>query len=144
MDIPRSANSLSLIAVLPPLLMPLSHAEGDDFYFLLVVCLTLTALIVAILFNYGFYMRKTPLVRIDEVSLTFFGSFKSEQRGFQRNTISSIKVSRRPYFWRSAFRFSVTTNAEKFDLWIPHSSRGSIAALARALRNEFPGKFQEL
>jgi len=144
MDIPRSANSLAIIAVLPALLMPLSHAKGEGFYFLLVVCLSMVVMIVALLFKYGLYMRKTPLVRIDETTLTFFGSVQSEQRAFRRNAISSIRLSRRPYFWRSAFRFSVTTDGEKVDLWIPHTSRGSISALARALKNEFPGEFEDV
>lgn len=144
MDISRSNKPLAMIAVLPALLMPLSHAKGKDFNFLLVVCLSVVAVMVAVLFKYGLYMRKTPLVRIDETCLTFFGSSKSEQRAFQRSAISSISLSGRPYFWRSAFRFSVITDGKTVDLWIPYSSRSSISTLARTLKKEFPGKFVEV
>jgi hypothetical protein len=133
-----------VIAVLPALLIPLSHAKGEDFIFVLGICLSLGAMLVALSFKYGFYMRRTPLVRINEASLTFFGNARSQQRTFQRHAISGISLSGRPYFWRSAFRFSVVAEGETVDLWIPHSSRGSISALARALRQEFPGKFEEV
>jgi hypothetical protein len=144
MDIPRPRNSLAAIAVLPALLMPLSHAKGEDFTFILVVCLSLIAMFVALLLKYGFYMRRTPLVRIDETSLTFFGNAQSQQRSFQRHAISGISLSRRPYFWRSSFRFSIIVDGETVDFWIPHSSGGSVSALARALREQFPGKFGEV
>jgi hypothetical protein len=133
-----------MIAVLPALLIPLSHAKGEDFTFVLVVCLSLGAIVVALLLKYGFYMRRTPLVRIEETSLTFFGNAKSQQRSFQRHAISGISLSRRPYFWRSSFRFSVVVDGETVDLWIPHSSGGSVSALARALRKQFSGKFKEV
>jgi len=144
MDIPRSGNSLAVIAVVPALVIPLSHARGEDFAFLIVVCLSLVAMLAVLLFKYGLYMRRTPLVRVDETCLTFFGNAQSEQRTFQRHAISSISLSRRPYFWRSAFRFSIALDGEKVDLWIPHSAGGSVSVLARTLRESFPDKFQEV
>lgn len=131
-----------MIAVLPALLMPLSHAKGDDINLVLVVSFFFIAVLIAILFKYGLYMRRTPLVRIDGTSLTFFGHTQSQQRTFQRHVISSISLSRRPSFWRLSFRFSVVADGETVDLWIPHSSGGSVSALTRALREEFPGKYE--
>lgn len=144
MDIQRSGNSFAILAVIPALLAPLSHARGDDFIFLSVVCLGLIALIVAAFFKYGLYMRRTPLARIDETSLIFFGSAQSEQRSFQRHAISRISLSRRPSFWRSAYCFTVVADGEMATLWISHASRAGVASLHRALREQFPGKFEAI
>jgi hypothetical protein len=141
MDIPRSGNGLAAIAVLPASLIPLFHAQEK---FLLIVCLGLIAIFAAVLFKYGLYMRRTPLVRIDETTLTFFGSTRSQQRSFQRHAISGISLSRRPSFWRSSFRFSVIADGETVDFWIPHTSGAGVSALARALREKFPGKLEEV
>lgn len=150
MDIPRPTNSsAAAIAVLPALLMPLfslSHAKGEDFTFNLVVYfsfIALIAMVLALILKYRFYRRTTPLVRIDETSLTFFGNAPSQQRSFQRHAISGISLSRRPKFWRSAFRFSIVVDGETVDLWLPNSLGSSVPALDRALREQFPGKFGE-
>jgi hypothetical protein len=120
------------------------HAKGDDFIFLGVVFLGLMALVVATLFKYGLYTRRTPLARIDETSLIFFGNAQSEQRSFPRHAISHISLSRRPSFWRSAYCFSVVADGETVKLWIPHACRTGVASLNRALREQFPGKFEEI
>jgi hypothetical protein len=144
MDIPRSGNPLAAIAVLPALLMPLFHAKGEDFTFIVVACLGLIAMIFVPLLKFGLYARRTPLVRIDETSLTFFGNAQAQQRSFQRHAISNVSLSRRPSFWRSSFRLSVVADGETVDLWIPHSLRSSVQTLARALQEQFPGKFKEV
>jgi hypothetical protein len=133
-----------MIAVLPTLLMPFSHARGEDFAFLLVVYLGSAALLLVALLMNGLYMRRTPLVRIDETSLIFFGNARSEQRVFQRHAISRIGLSANPSFWRSAFCLSVTMDGETVKLWIPQSCAGSVASLERALREQFPGKFEKI
>lgn len=150
MDIPRPTNSsAAAIAVLPALLMPLfslSHAKGEDFTFTLIVyssLIALIAMVVALVLKYRFYLRRTPLVRIDETSLTFFGNAPSQQRSFQRRAISGISLSTRPNFWRSAFRFSIVVDGKTVDLWVPYSYSSSVPALDRALREQFPGKFGE-
>jgi hypothetical protein len=143
MDIPRSGNSLAKFAVLPALFIPIFHAKEADFYFVLAVLLGLMALFVA-LFWYGFYTRRTPLVRIDETSLTYFGNVKSQQQSFQRCAITGIRLFRRPDFWRSSFRLTVVMDAETVDLWVPYSSGGSVSALREALREQFPDKFEVL
>jgi len=142
MDIPRSGNPLAILAVLPPALAPLLYAKGDDLMFLGVVCTGLTALYVATLCKYGLYMHRTPLVRVDETTLIFFGSSRPEQRSFLRDAISRISLSRRPSFWRSAYCFTVIVDGETVRLWIPHASRSALAPLDRALRAQFPGKFE--
>jgi hypothetical protein len=150
MDIPRPRNSLAAViallsASLSASLMPLFHTKGDDFTFTLVVSLGLIGIVMfvaLILKRGGFYLRKTPLVRIDETYLTFFGNTPSQQRSFQRNAISGINLSRGPSFWRSAFRLSIVVDGETVDLWIPLSSGSSVSALDRALREQFPGKFK--
>jgi len=151
MDIPRPRNSAAAaIAVLPALLMPLfslSHAKGEDFTFILIVyfsSIALIAMVLALILKYRFYRRTTPLVRIDETSLTFFGNAPSQQRSFQRHVISGISLSRRPKFWRSAFRFSIVVDGETVDLWLPNSLANSVPALDRALQEQFPGKFGTL
>lgn len=133
-----------MIAVLPALLMPVFHGKEGGLPFVLVVYLSLIAMLVALLLKYGSYMRRTPLVRIDETALTFFGNAQSQQRSLQRRAISSIRLFRRPDFWRSSFRLAVVVDAEMVDFWIPHSSGASVSALARALREQFPGKFEEV
>lgn len=133
-----------MIAVLPALLIPVTHAKGADQPFDLVVYLGLIALLVALLLKYGVYMRKTPLARIDETSLTYFGNAQSQQRSFQRRAILSIRLFRRPDFWRSSYRLAVVEDSGTVDLWIPCTSRGSVSALAQALREQFPGKFEEV
>jgi hypothetical protein len=144
MDIPRSGNPFAVITALSATLMPLSHAKANDLAFVIGVCLSLIAIVVTTLLKYGFYMRKTPLARIDETSLTFFGNAQAQRRSFQRNAISSIRWSRRPYFWRSSFRFSVVADGQTVDLWIPHSSAASAQLLARRLREGFPTQFEEI
>jgi len=105
MDIPRPRNSFAAVAVLPAVLMPLSRAMEDDFA-LVAVGFILIAMAGALLLRCGFYMRRTPLVRIDETRLTFFGNAESDRQSFQRNAISSISLSRRALFWRSSFHFA--------------------------------------
>lgn len=151
MDILRPRNSFAAaIAVLPALLVPLFslfHAKGEDFTFTLIVSLSeiaLLAMVIALILKSGFYMRRTPLVRIAETSLTFFGGAPSQQRSFQRHAILGISLSRRSNFWRSAFRFSIVMDGETVDLWIPLSLASSVSVLDRALREQFPGKFGEV
>lgn len=140
MDIPRSRKPLAIIAVLPAVLIPVFHSKGADVASVSVICVSLILMLVALL-PYGFYMRRTPLVRIDEQSLTFFGNSESEQRSFQRCAISNILLYKRPDFWRSSFRMVVVVNAETVVLWIPYASAFVVPTLAQALREEFPGKF---
>jgi len=143
MDIARSGNPLAAVAALPAFLVPLIHAKNEDFTFVLVVCLSFVTLLVMQIHKYVSYLRKTPLVRIDETSMIFFGTAQSQQRKFQRDTISSIKLSERPHFWRSAFRLSIVVDKKTFDLWIPHCSRGSVSVLTRLLREQFPEEFDK-
>jgi hypothetical protein len=143
MDIPRPRNSFAAVAVLPAVLMPLSRAKEDDFA-LVAVGFILIAMAGALLLRCGFYMRRTPLVRIDETTLTFFGNAESDRRSFQRNAISSISLSGRPLFRRSSFRFCIVADRETVNLWIPYSSGGSIQALAEALRDQFPIQFKDV
>lgn len=143
MDIPRSPKPLAIIAVLPAVLIPVFQSKGDQFPFVLVVCVGAVVMLVALL-TYASYMRRTPLVRIDEQCLTFFGNSQSQQRSFQRGAITNILLYKRPNFWRSAFRLVVVVNAETVDLWIPYVSAFVLPTLAQALRNEFPGKFEEV
>jgi hypothetical protein len=133
-----------MIAVLPALLVAVHPAKGTDLPFAIVIYLSLIAVLVALLLKYGLYMRRTPLVRIDETSLTFFGNAQSQQRSFQLRAISSIRLFRRPDFWRSSFRLAVVVDAETVDLWIPHFSGGSVSALVQALREQFLDKFEEV
>lgn len=144
MDISRSRHSFAAIAVLPAVLMPLSHAKENNFAFPLVVAFSLMAMAAAVLGKHVFYLRRTPLVRIDETTLTFFGNAHRQRRSFQRSAISEITLSKRPRFWRSAFHFSVLADGETINLWIPYSSEGSVEALARALREQFPNEFAEV
>jgi hypothetical protein len=143
MDIARSGNPLAAVAALPAFFVLLFHAKNEDFAFVLVVCLSFLTLLVIQIHKYVSYLRKTPLVRIDEASITFFGTAESQQRKFHRHTISSIELSERPNFWRSAFRFSIVVDGKTFDLWIPHCSRGSVSVLAQVLREQFPEKFDK-
>lgn len=142
MDIKRSGNPLAAVAVLPAFLISFNRNHTDH-TFVLGVFIGLAVLAVA-LFNVTSYTWRTPLVRVDEEWLTFFGSSRSQQRSVRRDTISSICLSRRPNFWRSSFRFSIITNGEMVDLWIPASLGGSVRALARELRGAFPGQFHEV
>lgn len=140
MDIPRSEKPWAALAVLPVATMPLFTANGDGFIVAAATAVGVMAILVAVLLNYGLYLRKTPLARIDETSLVFFGDSLLQQRSFQRDAITSISVSRRPQFWRSSYRLSVVEHGKTVNLWIQHKARNNVSALVRALREEFPGQ----
>jgi hypothetical protein len=123
-------------------MLPLTHAKGDDRAFVFVVGLGLIAMAAAVLIKHLFYIRRTPLVRIDDTTLTWFGNGRRQRRSFLRNTISEISLSTRPLFWRSSFRLSIVADGEISHLWIPYSAGGSVPALSRALREEFPSAFK--
>lgn len=144
MDIPRSEQPWTALAVLPVLTMPLLTAKGDGLMLVSAIAIGVMTILVAVLLNYGLYLRKTPLVRIDETALVFFGDNRSQQRSFQRHAISSISLTRRPLFWRSSYRLSVVENGQTVNLWIQRKARNSVSKLAQALREEFPDKFVEV
>ena len=148
-DIPRSGKPFAPFAVLPavstPLIILLSHARQETYLLILAIFVSLVAVAMfALLLKNGFYMRRTPLVRIDETSLTFFGSSPDQAGTFQRNAVERIRLSKSPIFWRSAFLLSVVADGLTSDLWIPLNSNKSVQLLGRALRDEFPGKFEEI
>lgn len=144
MDIHRSEKPWASLVVLPVVIMPLFSAKGDNWIFAVATAVGVIAMFAAVLLNYGLYLRKTPLVRIDETALIFFGDSHLQQRSFQRQAITSITLSRRPLFWRSACRLSVVENGKTVNLWIQHKARNNVSALVLALREEFPGTFVEV
>lgn len=143
MDIPRPRNAYAMIAVFSALIMPLTHAKKADFSFALAISVGVLALVLMVLFKYSIYQRRTPLVRLDDTTLTYYGQAKSEQRSFPRAAISSIHLSPRPSFWRSSFRFSVCADGECVEFWIPHASASSVTALTALLRDQFRDKFEQ-
>ena len=144
MDIHRSEKPWASLVVLPVVIMPLFTAKGDSWTLAVAIAAGVMVIVAAVLLNYGLYLRKTPLVRIDETALIFFGDSHLQQRSFQRQAITSITLSRRPLFWRSSYRLSVVENGKTVDLWIQHKARNNVSGLIRALREEFPGKFVEV
>lgn len=102
---PIPKNSLAAIGMLPLALMSLSHSERGDLALILAYCLICIAVVAQI--KNRSYVKRTPLVRINESSLIFFGNTEKQQRVFQRAAISAIRLSRQPYFWRSSYRFSI-------------------------------------
>ena len=144
MDIHRSEKPWASLVVLPVVIMPLFSAKGDNWIFAVATAVGVIAMFAAVLLNYGLYLRKTPLVRIDETALIFFGDSHLQQKSFQRQAITSITLSRRPLFWRSSYRLSVVENGKTVNLWIQHKARNNVSALVLALREEFPGTFVEV
>ena len=146
-DIPRLEKPFALLAMLPavsiPLIILLTHARRETYIPILAISVGLIAIFALILKN-GFYMRRTPFARIDGTSITFFGTSHSRRQTFQRNAVASIRLSKNPNFWRSAFLLSVVADGLTADLWMPLSSKKSVQLLGRALRDEFPDKFEEI
>ena len=140
-DIQRPRSSFAVIGVLPLALGPLLHAKGEDLALILAVYLGCIAIVLARCMHW-LYMRRTPLVRINETSLTFFGNSQKQQKVFQRAAISSIRLSLRPNFWRSSYRFIIVAHGETVVFWIYLSAGGCIQELGKALRAQFPKQFE--
>jgi hypothetical protein len=136
----------ALVAAIPGMLMPLivmrPFAAGVKAWSALYIVCTLVLAVALLLVAVAASRKRTPLLRVDSMTMTVFGPGKAQPSAFALSAVTWVAFDARPDFWRNALRLTVYTDGQPHALWIGRLPARELAELDGLLRHTFGTRYQ--
>ena len=144
----RSNRALVMLCIVPFILLPqfMNHwfrktTVTPVVFDILMACLCVCLLLLLVVMV---YQKTTPIVKIDDENLTYFGNFPWNKKKFALLGITLVTLTPNPISWRRAHRLTIEVNGVEHSLWLPSTRPSRFPQMRKMFANTFEGRYIEL
>lgn len=139
--IPRSYNGMPIAFIFPTTLFFMFNARRAE-QFPIWVWASCGVIMLMVIFI-ALYQLKTPLLKIEDEVLTFYGLMPYQKKSFPVAEITDITFSIPLHIWRSARSLVIRTANDHCQVWIVDRNSSDESAQVQKIRQLFKGRFDK-
>lgn len=143
MIVSREGGSVGMLALLPAMFVPLMNRAAAKEHSIFLVPLALLFIIFLVM---AIYQHRTPLMKIENDSLVYYGIAPWERKSYALAGIARVKLFSSSNFWRSARLLAIETDAGIHRIWLPGSpwTSNPMHQLREMLQSQFKERYAEV
>ncbi len=139
--IPRSKkNSLLILTLAPIFFTPSVSRHAQDITILMWIAVGIFYIAV---FYLSIYQKRTPLIKVEDDTLTFYGYFPWQKKEFHLQNIAKVTLSPILNIWRKAYAMTILSSDGKYHFWLPDKHTSLVRQLRQILAANLKEKYSE-